>query len=127
MGLHEFTKRALARLAVTQGRSTDNVVLDAVGPETYTYRELVRTVARAIGKRRLILRMPNWLVLAAAKVVGWLVGDNLLTRDEVDGLRANLLASSDPPPGTTLFSEWLANHASELGVRYANEITRHYR
>ena len=116
----------MARLAVSQGQSTDNVVLDAVGPETYSYRELVRTVARAIGKRRLILRMPNWLVLAAAKVVGWLVGDNLLTSDEVDGLRANLLVSPDPPTGTTLFSEWLARHKDELGVRYANEIQRHY-
>lgn len=103
------------------------MVLDAVGPETYSYRELVRTVARAIGKRRLILRMPKWLVLAAAKVVGWFVKDNLLTSDEVDGLRANLLVSSDPPTGTTLFSEWLADNAHELGVRYANEIARHYK
>lgn len=126
-GVQPIHVEDMARLAVTQGQSTDNVVLDAVGPETYSYRDLVRTVARAIGKRRLILRMPNWLVLAAAKVVGWIVGDNLLTRDEVDGLRANLLVSPDPPTGTTRFSDWLAQHKDELGVRYANEIKRHYK
>jgi NADH dehydrogenase len=126
-GIQPIHVEDMARLAVEQGRSTDDVVLDAVGPETYSYRELVRTVARAIGKRRLILRLPAWLVLAVAKVVGWFVKDNLLTADEVNGLRANLLVSADPPTGTTRFSEWLADHAHELGVRYANEITRHYR
>ncbi len=126
-GIQPIHVEDMARLAVAQGRSTDNVVLDAVGPETYSYRELVRTVARAIGKRRLILRMPGWLVLAAAKVVGWFVKDNLLTADEVDGLRANLLVSADPPTGTTKFSTWLTDHAPDLGVHYANEISRHYR
>lgn len=126
-GVQPIHVEDMATLAVAQGRSTDDVVLDAVGPETYSYRELVRTVARAIGKRRLILRMPNWLVLAAARVVGWFVKDNLLTRDEVDGLRANLLVSADPPTGTTKFSDWLAQHKNELGIRYANEIARHYR
>ncbi len=126
-GIQPIHVEDMARLAVEQGRSTDNVVLDAVGPETYSYRALVRTVAQAIGKRRFILRMPSWLVLAAAKVVGWFVHDNLLTADEVQGLRANLLVSSTQPTGTTSFASWLTDHADELGVRYANEISRHYR
>ncbi|HEY9175294.1 MAG TPA: NAD(P)H-binding protein, partial [Verrucomicrobiae bacterium] len=32
----------LAALAVEQGRATENVIVDAIGPETFTYRELVR-------------------------------------------------------------------------------------
>ncbi len=126
-GIQPIHVEDMARLAVQQGQATDNVVRDAVGPETYTYRELVGIVARAVGKRRFLWRMPNWLVLAAAKVVGWFVGDNLLTSDEIAGLRANLLVSPDPPTGTTRFSDWLSEHASELGVRYANEIGRHYK
>lgn len=117
----------MARLAIAQGRATEDVTLDAVGPETFTYRELVQTVAGAMGKRRLLLGLPSWLVLGVAKLVGWLVGDNLLTADEIAGLSANLLVSADPPTGTTRFTDWLKKHAHELGKHYANEISRHYR
>ena len=41
----------LAALAVEQGRHNRNVTIDAIGPETLTYRELVEEVGRAIGKK----------------------------------------------------------------------------
>src|SRR5438270_8115869 len=41
----------VAALAVNAGGGEDSSVTDAVGPETYTFDELVRLVARAVGGR----------------------------------------------------------------------------
>lgn len=116
----------LAELAIDQGRSRQNVVIDAVGPETFTYLDLVTNVSQAVGSRAMIMKMPRWLVLAAAKFLGWIVHDVVLTAEEVDGLNADLLVSDNPPTGTTKFSEWLDAHALELGREYASELARHY-
>jgi NADH dehydrogenase len=56
-----------------------------------------------------------------------LLRDVVVTRDEVTGLRANLLVSGGPPTGTTRFTEWLSPHAGALGVEWASELARHYR
>jgi hypothetical protein len=53
--------------------------------------------------------------------------DVVITRDEVAGLMANLLVSGQPPTCPTRFSEWLAQHAQQLGTEYASELERHYR
>ncbi len=116
-----------AALAVTLGAHRDDVVVDAVGPETFTYEELVRLVATAVGSRAWIIHVPPSVLLMAAWVAGLVVRDVVLTRDEIDGLMTNLLVSEDEPTGTTRFTEWLGDHAAELGRGYANELNRHYR
>jgi NADH dehydrogenase len=67
------------------------------------------------------------LALAGATVAGRLVGDILLTRDELDDLVHDILVSHEPPRGTTRLSAWLALHRDEVGRRYASEMQRHYR
>ena len=42
----------LAELAVTQGRERTTQVIDAIGPETFTYRALVQEIEHAVGVRR---------------------------------------------------------------------------
>ena len=42
----------LAALAVKQGRERTNRIIDAIGPDTFTYRELVREISAIIGKPR---------------------------------------------------------------------------
>jgi NADH dehydrogenase len=59
--------------------------------------------------------------------VGLLLGDVVLTRDEVAGLMANLLISNEPPTGHTRLSDWLAENADRVGTHYASELRRHYR
>jgi NADH dehydrogenase len=66
-------------------------------------------------------------MLAISKVMSLFLGDVILTRDEIKGLMANLLISDQPPTGQTRLSEWLAAHADEVGVKYASELSRHYR
>ncbi len=116
-----------ARLALAHGEGRTDVVVDAVGPEALGFDELVRLVRRAVGSRALVVLVPRTLLLAAARVVGALVRDVVLTRDEVAGLTANLLVSRGAPTGSTRFTEWLDRNAERLGVEWASELARHYR
>ncbi|MCX5772879.1 MAG: NAD(P)H-binding protein [Candidatus Hydrogenedentes bacterium] len=113
-----------ARLAVEQGRSSSNAVVDAIGPETFTYRELVRTIGRIIGKPRPALSVPPWFGHAVGWAVGKLVGDVTITRDEIDGLMSDLLYTHSHQTGQTRLTEWAQQHANTLGRRYASELQR---
>lgn len=117
----------LADLAVQTGMRQDNITTDAVGPEIYTFRELVGYLAEATGSAARIVRTPPSLALAAAQAVGFLVRDVMLTKDELKGLMSNLLVSHGPATCQTKFSEWLSQHAESIGARYASELNRHYR
>ena len=107
-------------------RSTDEVI-DAVGPETFTFEELVRLIARTIGSRIKIVRVPPAVALAAASVIGRLVGDVMVTRDELEGLMAELVTTEGPASGARRLSDWLQQNADTVGERYASEVSRHYR
>jgi len=125
-GIQPIHVEDLARLAVEQGADREDVTLDAVGPETFSYEDLVRLVARHVAPGRPIVHVPRRLVIAVSRLLGSVLGDVVLTADEVDGLMADLLVSHGEPTGRVLLSEWLADHRDELGVRYANELRRHY-
>ena len=125
-GIQPIHVEDMAQLAVAQGERSDNVILDAVGPETFEFQELVRLVRLAVGSRSRISPVPKWLLLATSRIVGSVVGDVVLTRDEVEGLTANLLVSRNPPTTSTRFSDWLSANAQHLGVEWASELHRHY-
>ncbi len=114
----------LAALAVEQGESTADATVDAVGPEAYTFRDLVLEIAAAIGKRRPIVRVPPALGSALGWALGRILGDVVITRDEIGGLMAGLLDSDAPSAGPTRLSAWAREHADRLGVRYARELAR---
>ena len=116
----------LAELAVSAGQRDDNTVIDAVGPETYTFSELVRLIAHAIGSRTRIVRAPPGIALFLARIMGLLLRDVVLTKDEVRGLMAGLLVSEGQPTGDTRLSEWLQENCDRIGVSYASELRRHY-
>ncbi|MHC4514299.1 MAG: SDR family oxidoreductase [Planctomycetota bacterium] len=114
----------LARLAVEQGSSTDNCTIDAIGPETFTYRRLVETIAAVIGVNPRIISTPPFLGYVAGVFMGWRVGDVVITRQEIEGLMAGLLATDSPPTGHTRLTDWAREHKDELGQRYASELAR---
>ncbi len=114
----------LAKLAVEQGRETENRIIDAIGPETFTYRELVREIGKVTGKHRPIIPIPDSIGYIAGQVIGKIVGDMTITREEIDGLKADLLYTHSPPAGETRLTEWLRENASTLGKRYASELAR---
>lgn len=114
----------LAALAVEQGKSRDNVIVNAVGPETFTYRELVERIGQLIGKLRPILPVPPWAGYAVGWLLGKFVGDVVVTRDEIEGLMADLLYVDAPPAGHTALIEWAKTHADTLGRQYTSELAR---
>jgi NADH dehydrogenase len=114
----------LARLAVQEGQSRDNHVLDAIGPETFTYRGLVETIGEIIGKPRPIISLSPGLGALAAQILGKIVGDVLLTREEIEGLMRGLLWTPSAPTGATKLTDWAKEHAGELGASYSSELAR---
>ena len=117
----------VARLSVDLAQRTDNAVIDAVGPGTYTFKQLVRLVARAVNSRARLVHVPPYLGHYVARIVGLFVGDVVLTRDEVVGLSDGLLVSDEEPTGATRLEGWLADNADSLGASYTSELERHYR
>ncbi len=114
----------LAKLAVEQGAGSENRVIDAIGPETFTYRELVATVGRLIGKRRLLVRVPVSMGYLSCTMLGKLVGDVILTRAELKGLMGDLLYVDSPPVGQTRLTDWVRENADTVGVCYSSELAR---
>jgi NADH dehydrogenase len=114
----------LASLAVEQGRKRENVVINAIGPEAFTYRELVTTIGRLIGKKRPIMSVPPWLGHAVGWLLGTLVGDVVITKEEIEGLLADLLYVEAPPVGQTALTDWIRSHADTLGRSYTSELAR---
>lgn len=113
-----------AALAVQEGSSRTDGIINAIGPETFTYRELVATIGRLIGAKRPIISVPPWLGYAVAAVIGRIVGDVIVTQDEIEGLMANLLFVNTPPTGTTRLTDWIRAHRDTLGRNYTSELAR---
>ena len=117
----------VARICIEAAADPAGGTIDAAGPETLEYRELVRLVRRAVGSRSLVMPMPTDVVLVAARLLGLLVRDVVLTRDEIRELSSSLLTSSEPPRGRIRLTDWLPSHAANLGRRWASELARNYR
>jgi NADH dehydrogenase len=114
----------LARIAVEEAEPG---VVDAVGPETFTYRGLVERVAGAVGARTRIVPLPERAVAGLARAGGIALRDTVVTPEELGALTASLLTSDAPPRGTARFSDWLVQQGDWLGREYHSELDRHWR
>lgn len=116
----------LAALAVAAGQAGEDQTVDAVGPDTFTFRELVACLASVIGVRRLIVPMPPRVAYLATRVLGQMVHDVLVTWDEVRGLMGEYLYVDATPVGQTTLAAWAEAHREELGRSYASELARRH-
>jgi uncharacterized protein YbjT (DUF2867 family) len=116
----------LARICIAAAAAGGDVVIDAAGPEQMSFAKLVALIRAAVGTHGPIIPLPPVLMAAAARALGLLLGDVVLTPDEITGLMHGLLVSSEPARGQIVFSRWLDQHASSLGSSYANELRRHF-
>ena len=116
----------LAALAVEAGAMEENITLDTIGPETFTFYELVDLLRGAVGSRALLVRTPPGLALALSWTLSRLVGDVMLTRDELAGLMEDLLMTESPPNAERRLSEWVRENAEGLGREYVSELRRHH-
>ena len=125
-GLQPIYVEDLADLAVEWGHKDDNTVLDAVGPDAPSFKELVRWIADAVGSKAMILHVPPPMALVGTWMLGKVVGDVVLTSDEVKGLEANLLLPKGDATAKTSLREWIGANADWLGTRYFSEVKKHF-
>ncbi len=125
-GLRPIHVDNFADLAVQQGFESADVILDAVGPERFSYRELVETLASILKLRRWILPMPPAIGHYIGRAIGRVVGDMILTRDEIGAMMAGLLDSKAPTTGPTRLTDWARANAATLGRYYSSELSRRF-
>jgi len=116
----------LAALAADAVFERGDSVRDAVGPDVFSFREMVELIGDKVGARRPLISVPPRLALTAAQALSLFVRDVMLTPEEVDGLMAGLLVSKEPPLCKTRLGGWLEENKASVGVRYASELKRHY-
>lgn len=116
----------MARLLTDAVEQRGNSVIDAVGPETFSFEELVGLIAKRGGRSVRLIHLPTFLAYVSTLVTGWMVGDVVLTWEEYKGLMGNLLAPEGTATGSTRLSQWLGENGERVGRYYASEVTRHY-
>jgi len=121
-GLSPVFVEDMANLMVGTAQSDENVVLDAVGPETFEFNYLLSMMKIALNSRTLIMHLPPTAAIFAAGVIGKILGDVVLTKDEVGALMAGLLVSKSAPTCPTKLSDWIVDNKDWLGRSYMSEI-----
>ncbi len=116
----------LAQLCVAKGAESHDSVTDAVGPERPTFAELVGAIRDAVGGRARLVHVPGAAVPLLARALGLVLRDVLLTAEEYRAMASGLADTDGPATGATALSAWLARHGDTLGLRYANELDRHF-
>ena len=117
----------LAAQAVAAGSGSDSLVVDAAGPEIFSFEELLRLLASAVVAHVQLVHTPPSLGFAMTRLVGLLLRDVVLTRDELDGLMAGSLTSGTAPMGATKLGDWLKDNSKALGRFYVSELRRNFR
>jgi uncharacterized protein YbjT (DUF2867 family) len=87
----------LAAAVVQRISGETDETTDAIGPETFRYRDMVEMIARKIGSWSLIVPMPPMVAYQSARALGWLVDDVITTEDEVKGFMEERLYVESPP------------------------------
>jgi NADH dehydrogenase len=114
----------LASAAAAKALENRDEIIQAIGPETLTYRELVETIRRSLGLKRSIMRVAPTLGYWACRLLGSLVRDVVITREEIRGLMEGRLHVEAPALGVTRLSAWVRENAAGLGKRYTSELAR---
>ncbi|MGO9018479.1 MAG: SDR family oxidoreductase [Syntrophobacteraceae bacterium] len=117
----------LAEIAVRQSTCTAGTTVDAIGPEIFTFHQLVALIAGKVGKKPKMVKVPPSLGIFCGHFLSVFLRDVLLTRNELKGLMDELLTSEQEPNGATKFSDWLEKNKSTVGSSYSSEIARHFR
>ena len=117
----------LARLCVESASVAGDHVLNAVGPDILTFEEMVRVVRDAVGSRARLVHVPPATLPALSRLIGLVVQDVLLTREEFGGLMDELVTVEGPATGSVSYREWVGANGEILGRAYASELGRHFR
>jgi len=96
----------------------------ALGPERYSYVDLLNMIKKELKLKTVIIPMPNRLAWLGAQILGYFLNDVMLTWPEVLGLRQETLWEDQEPTGKVHLREWVKKHKDTLGNEYHNELDR---
>lgn len=116
----------VARICIEMADGEAGRTVDAAGPMVMPFRRMVEIVRSAIGSRSIMVPMPAIAVLLAARGLGVVVRDVVLTHDEIVELSTGYLTSTQPPLGRIEFGDWVSSNADVLGRRWSSELARNY-
>ena len=75
----------MADIVVNAGQRSENVLIDAEGPDNFTFVELLQLITQKLHGRVMITHIRPELAFFLAKLIEPLVGDVLIIRDQVSG------------------------------------------
>ena len=116
-----------ADLVVEAVASSDDYTIDAVGPDRPEFGELIREVAEAAGGRARALRLPMKACRLSYAAAGRILGEAVLSDDELTGLSRNRLDSTAEATGITRLLDWIRTTGRELGRGFRREPGRPWR
>lgn len=114
----------MARMCVDLGARRDEAVIDAGGPEIFTFDEMVMAIRDAVGSRARLVHLPTLAVEMAGRVLGVVLRDVLATGEELRSTIDGLASAEGPTSAEIAFSEWARTHGDELGRAYRRYYER---
>lgn len=116
----------VAKEAVRQSLLDENVTEDVVGPETYTFEEIVRFISQETGNRTTIYHLSPFFMAPVCRLLSLLRRDTVVTPEELKVVIDNKLYSDAIPLGETRFSAWVRENREKFGKEYHSEVERHF-
>ena len=116
-----------ADLVVEAATSSDDYTIDAVGPDRPDFGDLICEVAEAAGSRAKALRLPMKACRLSYAVAGRILGETILSDDELTGLSRNRLDSTAEATGSMRLLDWIQTTNQELGRGFRREPSRPWR
>ena len=126
-GLQPVAGEDVAEIATWAAEQVDNLTVDAAGPDTVYYSEMVESIAIAVGKHPRFVYLSPRNAMRAVRILNRFVNDIMLNEPELQGLMEELLVSHERPRGTRRLDNWLLTNAEAIGRTYASELDRHWR
>jgi NADH dehydrogenase len=117
----------VAEIATWAAEQSDNLIVDAAGPDVVFFSEMVESIAIAVHRHPTFLYLSPRNAMRAVRLIERFVHDVTLSEPELEGLMEDLLVSNERPRGTRRLDNWLLSYADQLGITYASELDRHWR
>jgi len=117
--IHDF-----AEILITEAENKENNIVNAIGAETFEYKELIKTIAQIIGSKKPIISVSPWFGYWVGRIVSLIKKDETITRPEIKGLMDNLLYVDTLATGETKLTEWAEKNKFTLGENYSSELAR---
>ncbi len=113
-----------ANIIINEISKTENAIINAIGPETFSYKELVKSIMSTLKIKKKVFNAPPYIGYLAGRLISFLKKDVTITRAEIKGLMDNLLYVKTAPTGKIKLTDWVKENQTTLGVNYNSELQR---